>query len=131
MKRLLLCLLVLALPLSALSFTKGETRAYYKKIVEFANTYKAPVLKCAETQQTLVGCNSGRHGIPPEFHSSSGPVKSLVVINNGTIVATPNPAHGVKASDLYYLTGNAGRYPDQFYFTCTGPGVNKGYTSSC
>lgn len=78
-------------------------QAYYSEVISAADKYKNAIAACLELSGGVTnGCNGGDAGIP-ENADSAGQVAS-VVVENGRITATPNPAHGITADDTYILT---------------------------
>lgn len=105
------------------SYVGYTQKAYYSEIVLASSVPKIGVAQCYNDLNTVVGCSSGLHGVPPDV-GVTGSVAS-VATRNGVITVVPVAQNGFVASDTYVLTPLA--INNSLIWVASGGGVAKGY----
>lgn len=108
------------------SYQNYTRKAYYSEIVSATAPYRVGVGQCVQNLGTLNGCNAGTNGIQAAITAPVGAVGSLAVAN-GVITVTPNPAHGILATDTYVLTPTVDANSGNITWASSGGGVTNGY----
>lgn len=117
----------IAIP-SYLDYTK---KSHFSELVRATAPYKLGVVQCFNASGNFTQCSSGAtssNGIPPSILTPPTATSSIgtVVVDKGTIIAQPNPVHGITADEQYILTPTANN--GVVSWTASGKAVDEGLT---
>ncbi len=117
----------IAIP-SYLDYTK---KSHYSELVRATAPYKLGVVQCFNATGNFAQCSSGTtsaNGIPPSILTPPNEISSIgkITVDKGTIIAEPNPVHGLTADEQYILTPTANN--GVVSWTASGKAVEEGLT---